>query len=204
MSHELPPNPPRDPARRRALVLLPAALALQPVGSAAQPAAPFDLPRLAALLAQRRETQTRFSEERFVAGLDQPLRASGTLSFTPPARFVRQQLEPRPETMAIDGNQLTMTRAGRTRTLALDSVPEAGALLEALRGAFTGDLAALQRHYDTRLDGQLARWRLTLTPRAERLGTQIQRLLLEGEAAQLRTIELHLAGGDRALMTLER
>jgi outer membrane lipoprotein-sorting protein len=168
----------------------------------------FDLPTLASLLAQRRNTpsgeqQSRFSEERFVAGLDQPLRASGTLSFVPPARFVRQTLEPRPETLAIDGNQLTMTRSGRTRTMALDSVPEAGALLDALRGALTGDLAALQRHYEPRLDGSLVRWRLTLTPRSERLGTQIQRLLLEGEAGVLRTIELHLAGGDRSVMQIE-
>jgi hypothetical protein len=195
---------PSSLAARRHLLALLASAGLMPRLAPAQPAsAAFDLPRLAALLAQQRATQSRFSEERFVAGIDQALRASGTLSFVPPSRFVRQTLVPRPETLAIDGNQLVMTRGGRTRTLALDSVPEAGALLEALRGAFTGDLAALQRHYEPRLDGQLSRWRLTLTPRAERLGTQIQRLLLEGEAAQLRTIELHLAGGDRSVMTLE-
>ncbi|MFY7950854.1 MAG: LolA-related protein [Gemmatimonas sp.] len=165
--------------------------------------AALDVAGLAALLGQRRETQARFVEERFVAGLDQPLRASGTLSFVPPSRFVRQTLLPRPELLAIDGNQVTMQRGGRTRTMTLDSVPEATALLEALRGALTGDLASLQRHYVVRVDGNAVRWRLSLSPRAERIGTQVQRLEIEGQGAELRSVELQLAGGDRSTMSIE-
>jgi Outer membrane lipoprotein carrier protein LolA-like len=170
---------------------------------ATRPAAALDVAGLAALLGQRRETQARFVEERFVAGLDQPLRSSGTLSFVPPARFVRQTLLPRPELLALDGNQVTMQRGGRTRTMALDSVPEATALLEAMRGALTGDLASLQKHYVARVDGTATRWRLSLSPRAERLGTQVQRLEIEGQGAELRSVELQLAGGDRSTMAIE-
>ena len=74
-----------------------------------------DLATVTGLLAQRKNGQARFTEERIVSGIDSPLRASGTLSFQSPDRFTRVTLEPRPESMAVDGNQLILKRGGRTR-----------------------------------------------------------------------------------------
>ncbi len=167
------------------------------------PAWAFDLPALVALLAQRRNTEARFVEERFISGLDQPLRSSGTLSFQAPDRFSRQTLEPRPEAMSVAGNTVTLTRAGRTRQMTLDAVPEATALLETLRGTLNGDLALLQKFYAARVEGNASRWRLTLTPLAQRLGTQVRQLDIEGQEADLKTVEVLLAGGDRSVMTIE-
>jgi outer membrane lipoprotein-sorting protein len=192
------------PERRRAL----AALALTPLlltarrAVQAQPAA-FDLAALATLLASRKSAEARFVEERFVAGLDQPLRSSGTLSFQAPGRFVRSTLEPRPEMMAVDGNDVTLQRGGRTRRMSLDAVPEATALVEAIRGTLTGDMAALRRHYQPRVEGSAARWRLLLVPNGQRLGTQVKQLELEGSGAELRHVEVLLTGGDRSVMTIE-
>jgi outer membrane lipoprotein-sorting protein len=166
-------------------------------------AAAFDLTALAALLAQRKTAEARFVEERFVTGIDEPLRSSGTLSFTAPTRFVRRTLEPRPETMAVDGNELTLQRGGRTRRMTLDAVPEATALVEAIRGTLNGDADALRRHYDARVEGGPARWVLTLTPKSERVGTQVKRLELQGQASELRHVEVLLTGGDRSVMRLE-
>jgi hypothetical protein len=170
---------------------------------AVAPAWALDLPALAALLGQRRNAEARFVEERFVAGLDQPLRSSGTLSFTAPDRFARTTLEPRPESMSVEGNTVTLKRGGRTRQMTLDAVPEATALVEALRGTLNGDLATLQKYYTARVDGNATRWKLTLQPLAQRLGTQVRQLDIEGQGPDLKSVEVLLAGGDRSVMSIE-
>ena len=113
--------------RARSAALLATALLALPAWAA------FDLDALTHLLAQRKSAQARFTEERFVSGIDGPLRASGTLSFTAPDHFVRQTLEPLAESMSVDGNTVTLKRGGRVRQMALDAVPELTALIDAVR-----------------------------------------------------------------------
>ena len=187
------------------MLVQPALLASLPrVAGAASPAAPaFDLDALATLLAQRKSGQSRFTEERIVSGFDSPLRASGTLSFSAPDRFARHTLEPRPESMVVEGNTVSIRCSGRTRQMALDAVPELTALIEAVRGTLTGNAETLRRHFTVRVEGSAAQWSLTLRPRDERLATQVRELRIVGQRAELRTLELWLTGGDRSLMTIE-
>jgi hypothetical protein len=163
----------------------------------------FDLKLLMQRLAQRQSGQARFTEERIVSGIDGPLTASGTLSFTAPDRFARHTLHPVKESMELQGRTLRLVRGGRTRQLELDAVPELAALLDALRGTLTGDAALLQRHFRTELSGNEARWVLRLVPRDERLARQVTQIELVGTAADVRSVALQMAGGDRSLMLLE-
>ncbi len=165
--------------------------------------AAFDLPTLTGLLAQKKSAQTRFTEERFVSGIDGPLRASGTLSFTAPDRFARYTLEPRAESMVVEGNTVTLKRGSRVRQMAVDAVPELTALIEAVRGTLNGDSATLQKHFKTRVEGSAALWTLTLTPLDSRLATQVRELKIAGQGSDLRSIELWLSGGDRSLMLID-
>lgn len=165
--------------------------------------AAFDLTALTALLAQKKNAEARFTEERFVTGLDGPLRASGTLGFNAPDRFTRQTLEPQAEAMIVDGNSLILKRGGRSRQMALDAVPEVAALVEAVRGTFTGNAATLQKHFETRVEGSAAQWTLTLKPRAGRLAAQVRELQIAGQGSDLRSLALWLAGGDHSLMLIE-
>lgn len=191
-----------NPDRRRLLVHLLALPGAGPLAARAQ-AARFDLKALTALLAQRREAEARFSEERHVTGFDSPLRASGTLSFSAPDRFVRQVLEPRPEAMAVQGNTIVLRRGGRSRQMTLDAVPELTALVEAMRGTLTGDAALLQRHFETRVEGEPGRWTLTLLPRDARLATQVREMQIAGQAGEIRSVGLWLTNGDRSLMLVD-
>ncbi len=168
----------------------------------AGPVAAIELPQLAALLAQQRNAEATFTEDRFVSGIELPLRSSGTLSFSPPDRFTRTTLQPRQEVMSVDGNRLTLERGGRTRRMALDALPEAGALVDAMRGVLGGDLSALQSRFETRVLGTATRWRLTLRPREQQLFGAVRQLDIEGEGPELRTVEVLLSGGDRSLMTV--
>jgi outer membrane lipoprotein-sorting protein len=75
----------------------------------------FDLPELMGLLAKQKSGEARFTEQRFVRGIEGPLDASGTLSFQAPDKMTRRTLTPRPETMVVDGNTLTLSRAAGAR-----------------------------------------------------------------------------------------
>ena len=105
-----------------------------------------------------------FTEQRFVHGLEGPLDARGTLSFEAPDKLVRRTLSPRVETMAVEGNTLTLSRGGRNRTLTLDSMPELLGLVEAMRGTLTGDGTTLQRYFRSAVSGSAGSWTLDLTP----------------------------------------
>ncbi|MCW5633300.1 MAG: outer membrane lipoprotein carrier protein LolA [Rubrivivax sp.] len=200
---------PRGVRRRAWLLATAAVLALAPLAAPPRDASaqaagkPFDLDALMALLARRQSGEARFTEERFVTGFDGPLRASGTLAFTAPDRFVRQTLEPRRERMEVAGNQVRLERGGRVRQLSLDAVPELAALIEGLRGTLTGNAALLRRHFDLSLTGAARLWTLTLVPRDAALAQQVRQLQIVGTGGELRTVELSLAGSDRSMMTIE-
>lgn len=165
--------------------------------------AAFDLPTLARLLAQRKGGEARFTEERFVTGFDSPLRASGTLSFSAPDRFTRQTLEPLVESMSVEGNTITLKRSGRSRQLSMDAVPELAALIEAVRGTLTGNAVTLDKHFMVSVEGDAARWGLTLVPRDARLAAQVRELQIAGLGSDVRSVALWLAGGDRSVMSIE-
>ena len=195
------PPTPRAEARRRLLGALAAgALALAARDAAASG---FELPALMALLARRRSGEARFTEERTVAALDAPLRASGRLSFQAPDRFARYTEQPRPESMEVLGNTVLLRRGTRTRQLTLDTVPELAALADALRGTLTGNAEVLQRHFDVKVAGSAERWTLTLTPKSAEPQGSIVGIEILGQRADVRSMEMALASGDRSLMLIE-
>lgn len=195
----------RHDAGRRACLTL--AMALLTLGSGAalaqSGATAFDLNALMTVLAQRKGGEARFTEERTVSTLDTPLRASGRLTFQAPDRFARFTEEPTTESMEVQGNQVLLKRGKRTRQMTLDAVPEVAALAEAMRGTLGGDAAALQRHFRAQVSGTAARWVLRLTPLDSRLARTVQQLEIAGLGADVRSLDLRLAGGDRSLMLVE-
>jgi Outer membrane lipoprotein carrier protein LolA-like len=188
-----------DVARRTLLAL--AAVAW--VASPALAADKFDLTALAALLAQRKSGEARFEETRLVSGLEGPLFSSGTLTFTAPDAFARHTLQPRAESMAVQGNVMTLKRGGRSRQMTLDAVPELSTLVEAMRGTLTGDAVSLQKHFTTAVAGTAQGWKLTLVPRDRALAAQVREVAIEGQRGDMRVVSLWLAGGDSSRMTIE-
>ena len=163
----------------------------------------FDLTALAALLAQRKSGEARFEETRLVSGLDGPLLSSGTLAFIAPDGFARHTLQPRAESMTVQGNLITLKRSGRSRQVTLDAIPELSALVEALRGTLTGDAVALQKHFKTAVSGGAPGWKLTLVPRDRSLAAQVRELVIEGQRGDMRVVSLWFGGGDSSRMSIE-
>lgn len=177
-------------------------LAVAGLLAAAWPACALDLDGLMGLLGQRKSGEASFTEQRFVQGLDAPLESSGVLSFVAPDRLMRRTLKPRAEAMLVEGNTLTLTRNGRSRSFALDATPEMVALVEAVRGTLTGNAATLTRHFRTRIDGDAERWTLELTPIEPQLAGAVRSVVIGGRGGEARSVELLLTGGDRSVMSI--
>jgi len=163
----------------------------------------LDLDELMGLLAQTRSGQARFTEQRLVKGLDAPLTSSGLLSFAAPDRFTRQTLLPRAESMSVEGNTVTLSRSGRSRSLSLDAAPEIEAIVEAIRGTLTGNASSLRQHFKPTVAGDAAQWTLELVPIEPRLAALLAQVRIAGKRAELRSVEMRMADGDRSLMAIE-
>ena len=64
-------------------------------------------------LARGKVARATFVEKKYLAMLDSPVTSSGELLFTAPDRLERRTLKPRPESVVLEGNTMTMTRGQR-------------------------------------------------------------------------------------------
>lgn len=189
-------------ARRVDRLLLLAALLAWTLGAPA--AEPWTLDRLMQGLAQTRSARASFVEQKTVRVLEQPLIASGELSFTAPDRLEKRTLHPRPELLLLQGETLTLERAGRSTRLDLRSHPEVAAFTESIRGTLAGDRRALERVYQLSLQGTEASWVLTLIPADAAMRTLVERVRIAGRHAELSVIEIQQGNGDSSLMSVQR
>jgi outer membrane lipoprotein-sorting protein len=163
----------------------------------------FDLVQLMQLLAQVKSGEATFTETRTVAMLDQTLRSSGKLSFQAPDTFVRETIKPRSDRVAVVGNSVTMSMGSRSRTVPLDSVPEAAVIMEAIRGTLTGNREAIERNFDAVVSGSARQWTLELKPHEPRLRELVSSVRVSGQQAIAREVAVAMADGDRSVMTIE-
>ena len=170
-------------------------------GIAAEPA--LSLAQLMQTLAQVKSGEATFVETRTVAMLERTLQSSGRLSFEAPDTFVRETLKPRHEKIAVIGNNVTMSLGTRSRTVPLDSVPEAAVIMEAIRGTLTGNREAIERHFSAAVSGTPQRWLLELKPREPRLRELVIAVRVSGQQALVREVAVAMADGDRSVMTIE-
>lgn len=165
--------------------------------------AAFNLDQLMAGLAQHPGGRAKFVEKRTLAVLDRPLVATGEMTYTPPDRLEKRTLTPRPETLVLDRDQVSVERDKRTYTINLASRPEALAFVDSIRSTLAGNRAALEKNYSLQLAGSSEHWVLTLTPTAQRIAALLQRITVSGAGDQIRTIDYLLADGDRSELTIE-
>jgi len=96
-----------------------------------------------------------------------------------------------------------MSLGERSRTMQLDSAPEAAVIVEAVRGTLTGNRESLERLFETRVSGSAERWSLELVPRDLRLRGQVASVRVGGLGPVVREVQVLLADGDRSTMTIE-
>ena len=164
--------------------------------------APGDLGELMRQLAARRHGQVSFVEQHFLKLLKRPAESSGELTYDAPDRLEKRTIEPKPETLTLAGDELTIVRGGRARTLDLQAYPTVVPFIESIRATLAGDRPALERLFTVDFAGTMARWRLTLTPRDAQVAKSVSQVRIDGAGDSLTTVEILQTDGDRSLMTL--
>jgi len=165
--------------------------------------AAFNVGQLMAELAQHKGGRAKFVEKRTLAVLDRPLVATGEMTYTPPDRLEKRTLTPKPETMVLDKNQVSIERDKRKYSISLTSRPEALAFVDSIRSTLAGNRAALEKNYTLQLGGNNDNWVLTLTPTEQKIAALLQRITISGSEDQIHTIDYLLADGDRSELTIE-
>jgi hypothetical protein len=196
------------PARcaRAALWLFAAACASAAVAAESSDPAAWDVQRLMRELAQVKTANARFLERRHLGILTAPLESSGTLVYIAPDRLEKHTLRPRPESLVLERNELTVESKERNqrRTLVLQDYPVIWAFVESIRATLAGDLPALSRFYQVGLDGGERQWRLSLIPSDPRMQDVVSEIRISGDRSWINAIEMIETGGDRSVMTIIR
>ena len=198
-------SPPAHCARA-ALWLFAAACASAAVAADSSDAAAWDVQRLMRELAQVKTANARFIERRHLAILTAPLESSGTLVYVAPDRLEKHTLRPRPESLVLERNELTIESKERNqrRTLVLQDYPVIWAFVESIRATLAGDLPTLSRFYQVGLDGGERQWRLSLIPSDPGMRDVVSEIRISGDRSWINAIEMIETGGDRSVMTITR
>jgi outer membrane lipoprotein-sorting protein len=153
-------------------------------------------------LAQRRHGQVSFVEQQFLSLLKRPVESYGELIYDAPNRLEKRTIEPRPETLVVDGEVVTMLRGRHSRTLDLKAYPQILPFIESIRATLAGDRAALERLFRLKFTGSETRWTLDLTPLDAQLAKTVAEIRIDGSRNELSRVEIRQPDGDRSLMTL--
>ena len=179
-------------------------LALTSAGCfAAQQGRPgFTLDQLMQSLAQRKHGQVTFVEEDDLSILERPVKSSGVLVYDAPDHLEKRTLQPKPQSLVLDGDELTVRRGRRTYRMQLSSYPQVAPFVDAVRDTLAGDEDGLQRVFKVALTGTMEDWKLQLVPSDKEVARKVRRVQITGARDEIRSVEILQADGDRSVMTL--
>ena len=163
----------------------------------------WDLKQLMQSLAQVKTAQSQFVERKYLSILNAPLEFSGTLTYTAPGRLEKRTLLPKPESMLLDQDQLTIENKNQQRrSLVLQDYPVVWAFVESIRSTLAGDLQTLNRFYRVTLQGNADQWHLLLIPSGPQIQGVVKEIHISGSQNRISGIEIIETNGDRSVMTI--
>lgn len=163
----------------------------------------WDINHLMRSLALNKGGNATFIEKKFIAVLDAPVESSGELFYLAPDRLEKITVRPKAESLILDREVLIITRGAKTHTFRLQNYPEIGAVVGSIRGTLAGDRIMLEQSYHLSLEGDEARWVLTLDPAARELVAIVRKIRIFGVGGVVHSIEMLQADGDRSVMSIE-
>jgi outer membrane lipoprotein-sorting protein len=167
---------------------------------AAQPQ--LTVSQLMSLLAQRKQGEVRFTETDYLQVLDQPVKSSGVLVYRAPDHLEKRTLEPKQESMILDGDELTVQRGHRTHRMQVSAYPQAAPYVDAIRDTLAGNEAGLEKVFQVGFTGTRDAWKLQLVPLDKTAARTVKRVEIDGGADVIHTVEILQADGDKSVMTL--
>ena len=172
----------------------------------ASAATDWGVEQLMQALGEVKSSKARFVERKHLGILTAPLESSGTLIYVAPSRLEKHTLAPRPESLVLEREELTIEDRERDqrRTFSLQEYPVIRAFVESIRSTLAGDLPALTRYYQLGLDGSERKWRLTLKPSEPGMREVVNEIRISGEGRWIHAIEIVETSGDRSVMTITK
>jgi hypothetical protein len=166
-------------------------------------AEPAFLPALMARLAGVAQRRADFTEIRHFAALTTDLRSQGWLLYQRPDFLEKMTTAPITESLIVRGDDLRDTPADQAeRVVSLSSQPAVAALVDAVRGPLSGNLAQLQRDYEVTAAGTPDAWTLRLMPRAPEVRRLLRDAAIAGAGTDITRIVITEANGDTDSMTI--
>lgn len=152
--------------------------------------------------------EARYEEEKHIALLAEPLVSRGSVHFAPPRRFARHQIEPFPSTMLVEGNTMSFGDPQGSKRLDLQTNVVVRLFVDGFLDLLSGQTEDLLTLYDMKfesgLQGRPRAWRITLEPKVDPIVHLIERIVLEGEEAVVRRMEVREVGGDATITTFSK
>ncbi len=142
-------------------------------------AAPLSRAEVQQLLALNEAKQARFEQEKQVAGLSQPLRASGELLLVRDLGLWWQQQKPFPLTLVLTPTRMVQQMAGQPATV-IDN-PQLLEFSQMLLALFGSDEATLGRYFSIDFHSTEEGWQLVLVPTLAPLDKVFASLTLSGQ-----------------------
>lgn len=142
-------------------------------------AAPLSRAEVQQLLALSQAKEARFEQEKQVAGLSQPLRASGELLLVRDLGLWWQQQKPFPLTLTLTPTRMVQQMAGQPATV-IDN-PQLLEFSQMLLALFGSDEATLGRYFSIDFHSTEDGWQLVLVPTLAPLDKVFASLTLSGQ-----------------------
>lgn len=162
----------------------------------------FTLQQLMGSLAQRKHGEVSYEETDYLAVLDRPLKSSGVLIYDAPGHLEKRTLEPRKQSLVLDGDQLTVQRGRRNYRMQLSAYPQVAPLVDAMRDTLAGNEEALRKAFKVGFTGSAEGWKLELVPLDKDVARKVSRVEIAGAHDEICSVAILQVGGDRSLMTL--
>ncbi len=157
-------------------------------------------------LASVKVAKAEFTETRYLKLLVAPVQSTGVLTYTAPDKFEKLTLKPVEEKMTIAKHLVTVEEPakGRKNTITPTSFPALSALIDALRGALSGNVNLLSETFKVKIDGAASQWKLTLIPKEAVQYGYIHKITVSGKQEMIDSMEVLQADGDRSVLSMKR
>ena len=138
-----------------------------------------------------------FSEEKHIALLVPPLRATGTLYFERTRGMARLTRTPAPERVVLSTTTLRIEKAGKVEEVPLDKSKTLRGFALIFPALLRADRAQLETTFDLELEGAAkGDWSLTLLPKDPALCGLLRQVVVTGKGAEVKALRVEEASGD--------
>jgi len=169
------------------------------------PAWAFTLEDLDSQLRQTPVVRGEFIQEKYLRGLEEPLRATGAFTLAAGHGLLWDLAAPVTRSLRITpkGIAYYVVEAGgsgeNARWVADSSRGQQSRVFRLFLSVLNGNVAELKKQFQLSLTGTEDEWRLTLTPNSSLLRQIFSRIEIMG-GAEVRRIELHETQGDTSVV----